>query len=91
MVRGPALGSHEALEGAAVTVTCKDGRVLRCRKRAARGTAAAPLSKVELTRKFEMCVQLALPDDDVAARFAEIWSLEDLPNCDQLLGDVRGS
>jgi 2-methylcitrate dehydratase PrpD len=90
MVRAPALGSHEDLEGAAVTVTCKDGQVLRCRKRAARGTAAAPLSKAELTRKFEMCVRLALPDDDVAARFAQIWSLEDLPNCDQLLGDARG-
>jgi 2-methylcitrate dehydratase PrpD len=82
MVPAPVTGPYEALEGARVTVTCGDGRVFRCRKDAATGTAAAPMSDAELERKFEECARLALPPDEVGRRIAQLRALEAVASCD---------
>lgn len=79
------MGEFDALEGASVSLACRDGKVIHARREKARGSLSDPLSPAELERKFEACAGRTLGDREISRRIQQISSLESLSECGDLL------
>ena len=73
------------VEGAAVIVTTKDGRELRCYVPAARGSLARPLTDADLETKFRGLVAFGAPGLDASKLIDTVSHFEDLADASALL------